>query len=213
MDDSADRESDIMKARELLTQLANLRSWTRRTREAGRRAGEQLCDLYLAADEATKEAIRRLPDETDIGKWRDLLRFVRSCAKRIAKANESEAVVNLQRALAAASIENCGFDFRDTISALGAVERAAFRANLDVPKYLQEAADYSSDRNPYPVPELDNENDSMKRFLEYRVENAQRRARGQKQMTLSELREWEDARRQAAGSKKGVPSSHRSDDP
>jgi hypothetical protein len=205
--DSIGRESDTKKAAELLAQLANLRWWTPesgaflndltdwrlcapkrlyqmlspRWRSAkvgkGRAAGEQLCDLYLAADEATREAIRQLPTESA---RLDLLRFARSCAKRIDKGSESEAVVHARRALASVSIEDFGWgDLRDTISALWAVEGGAARAKLDVQKYFQEAADYSSARPRYPG---SSDSESTRTFLS----NWGKRAKGGRQRSGSE---------------------------
>jgi hypothetical protein len=141
MEDPAHRESDIVRARMLLSQLTDVGWWLFKS-ERARAAGKQLCDLYLAADERTKDAIRQL----NIGrsKQEDLLRFARFCASCITKRNRSEAIINTRRALAAASIEDLGLDWRSTQSALWKVYKAAIRAHINAQEYFREAAEFSS---------------------------------------------------------------------
>ncbi len=159
------RESDMAtETARLISQLGDLGSpeLKARMREEGTTVGEPLCDLYLEGDEAARAAIRQFMAERP-SQRSALLRLVRSFASRIPKGRISDSVVYTRRALAAASMENLGHEWRSTHSALRKIYKAAVKAGVDAQQYFREAADYSSNESPYPHIE---DHPSMRVFLE-----------------------------------------------
>lgn len=149
--ETAEDEGPVAEAAKLLSQLDELGSfWARiRNQERIRTLGERLSDLYLEADDPTKEAIRQLPLLQRRSLQNALLRWTRSCSARILQGLP-DASANVRRALAVASIENLRCEWRSTNLALRKVYKKAVAAGLDAQEHFREAAEYSSDQSPHP---------------------------------------------------------------
>jgi hypothetical protein len=105
---------------------------------------EQMCAEYLLASPSERERYRAAVNDKD-GVQSFLLGYVASCADRI---RSPEDLGPLRRGLAAASIENCGTDYRDVFVALAKLFVWAERAGIDPVPHFREAGRLSSDAMP-----------------------------------------------------------------
>src|SRR5262245_45159911 len=71
-----------------------------------------------------------------------LLDFILNCASRLETPDDDEI---FHLALAAASIENCGHDFRDTSAVLAEIAVAAVKAGIKIERHCTAVAELSSD--------------------------------------------------------------------
>src|SRR5262249_1887789 len=105
---------------------------------------EQMCAEYLTASPAERERYRAaVSDKAAVQSF--LLGYVASCADRI---RSPEDLGPLRRGLAAASIENCGTDYRDVFVALAKLSVWAERAGIDPVPHFIEVGRLSSDAKP-----------------------------------------------------------------
>jgi hypothetical protein len=88
---------------------------------------KQLCSAYLNCDSDERAEIR------DFVAQRECLRvcLCRYARHLIPQINSSEAIHTLRIALAALSIENCSFDFRDTLTTIADLHVSAEQVGID----------------------------------------------------------------------------------
>lgn len=91
---------------------------------------DELCAFYLAADDASRDAVINFVCGKP-GILHGLLGYIRRCAGALQSPADG---ITLRMGLAAASIENCSADARDTMLALASLYLAAEDAGLN-PRY------------------------------------------------------------------------------
>ena len=105
---------------------------------------EQEYEAYLNATQDECDAIR---ESLDVNREFEnlLLSYVYDAAKKL---HSTRDVRWLERGLVAASLENSGMDYRDTITSLGGLYKVATMVGIDPNPYFQKAATLASREKP-----------------------------------------------------------------
>src|ERR1044072_3807122 len=105
---------------------------------------DQLCSIYLTASSQQRAEIRAAARDKE-GIWSGLINYIYRAAERVQSSADKEW---LRLGLAAASIEDCSIDFRDTLMALAELYVAAEKASIDPEPDFREVAELSSYQTP-----------------------------------------------------------------
>ncbi len=100
-----------------------------------------LCTLYLTVSEEQRAQMRNLVAELPRHLGGQLLNHIGWAGNRLLSSNDEQY---LQRALAAASLDDNRSDYRDTFRALGSLYLAASSVGINCSRYFLEAAQLSS---------------------------------------------------------------------
>lgn len=102
---------------------------------------EQLCSLFLSCDDAGRGRIRARVAQ--LGRLSDVcLGYARYLTAQI---NDSKNVPTVQLALAAVLIENCGSDYRDTLTALADLFVRAEEVGMEPRRLFESASELATD--------------------------------------------------------------------
>lgn len=100
-------------------------------------AGDELCDVYVATDDATRRMIR----QAFAGHQRVLLRYCRLSARKLRqRLQPAEAELVFRRGATALLIDDLQDAWRDTVGALNGLYAAARRSGIDAPRIAAELA-------------------------------------------------------------------------
>ncbi len=108
---------------------------------------DSICALYLLASEEQRRQIRCLVAEPPKILIKHFLEHIAWAGHRLRASKDRE---QLRRALAAASIQDNRWDFRDTFRALGALYLVASSLGISCTPYFLEAAELSSAEKAFP---------------------------------------------------------------
>lgn len=100
-------------------------------------AGDDLCDAYVATDDATRRMIR----QAFAGHQRVLLRYCRLSARKLRqRLPPPEAELVFRRGATALLIDDLQHAWRDTVGALNGLYAAARKSGIDAPRIAAEVA-------------------------------------------------------------------------
>jgi hypothetical protein len=101
---------------------------------------DQFCALYLVATAEQRAEMRKLVAEPEL-RLKELLDHIGWARSRLLESKDAEC---LRRGLAAASLNDNRWDFRDTFVSLGSLYLTASHVGINCTPYFREAAEFSS---------------------------------------------------------------------
>ena len=134
----------IEKVNELISRFDSKRYW--KSAEETNSLLIELCDYYLSTRDEQRKKLRDIIKLYNNLSGYLVCDFARKASMEILISGEKEW---LRRGLAAISIENCRFDYRDSILSLNFICRAARGCDLDPMPFVKEMEILSSHEKPY----------------------------------------------------------------